>query len=224
MSEKGLVRAFLPDQVTAAVEGWESLQKAKASRWWEAFCKLDVVDSHDVEDAIAARVAAGDEKTIEAIKAGAAAALDAADSAVLPSMALTARAYARGDVPPWFMKGVLSLLSSMSAEEFGLFRDLVHLIEKLMRECPVSTRGVVIEDDFFETHIIFDHKSDQTRRLISRVHGSIHLFRELVRCMLAHETESPRSIHLEPRVISWLVQSVPASRDGNRLEYPPGIG
>lgn len=222
-----IAEPLTPAPLKALGDAIKAFRSHRVAAWWQQFVGREVVDPHEVEDEIMAAAASGDEKTVVAIMEGATAAAAAVESAVLPAIALVGRSYKQGEVPAWFQRGLLSLLSSVSAPDYGQLRDLVHAIDRKMRESVGRVRRITIINDGFETRIHLDVKSDETVGAVRRLDGAMHLFRELVRANLSHESSreaSPDSIAMEPRVVAWLAATIPQSRDGNQLEYPPGVG
>lgn len=222
-----IAEPFTPPSLKAVGEAIKGFRARRVASWWQQFVEREVLDPHDAEDEIMAAAAGGDEKTVVAIMEGAAAAAAAVENVVLPAIALVGRSYKQGEVPAWFQRGLLSLLTSVSAYDYGQLRDLVHAIGRKVRESSARVRAITVVSDGFETRIHLDHKSDETIGAVRSLDGPMHLFRELVRASLAHEASpdpSPNSIVVEPRVIEWLTATIPPSRDGNQLEYPAGIG
>lgn len=208
-----LAREYIPG-VDLAAKQLRLYRLRRMHAWWSRFSERQIVDSNDVEDEIFAAIGSGNEKTIQAIMEGSRAAANSIDPIVLPAIALIGRSYVRGDVPPWFQRNSLIYLSSLSAEEVGHLRTLLHAITTAVGTTSGELLQIWPGDE--NTELIVDKT---VRELAVVLPNAVHALGELKRHGLGQSAPgfqsgpSPKGIFMELRAVRWLADALPPVRD-----------
>jgi hypothetical protein len=189
----------------------ESYGRKRMHAWWIAFTERALADPHDVEDEINARIADGDERTMQAILEGSHAAATAIELAVLPAIAMIGRRFVRGDLPAWFQRNSLAYLSSLSAEEVGHIRALVHVVCAAVGTAPCQLLHIWPKLD--ATTLVIDGKQPLQELSFVLPHA-VHVMGELKRHGLGQDATgfqgvTPMGIMIEARVVRWLADALP---------------
>jgi hypothetical protein len=230
--------AGVPSLVNLAVDAWRSLQRRRVQKWWES-----VLNTDEDSAQLAARIAAGlveeQDTVVQGVIGGARAASEAIDLAAVPVIAAMSRMFFDAQVPRWFYRAGVDMVSNLAADELlglRLFSDAVSSLKspfvKLRAEpfSPDSPSKLIHEDPSAD---VGRHRLDQdtkavlaedNMRPIATILHAPRIFSEFRRSMLVEEhptgffdNVSGRNILIiDIRIARWFRLPYPCSGLGPR--------